>query len=104
MISLVLLERQGGTERIICFNFLVPHKQFLLNPICHFDQRMYLFLYSTARDAPNLFPPDINVVLMSRVNYWTQAEAKVAERGRKTGETSCKCITFAPAKIVQLYG
>ena len=57
-----------------------------------------LILHCTARDAPNLFPPDINVLLISRVYYYrTQAEAKVVERVRKT---SCKCITFAPAKIV----
>ena len=77
--------------------FLVPHKQFLLNPIC---QRIYLFLSHVM--FKNLFPPDIHVVLilMSRVYYWTHAKAKAAARGRKTGETSCQCISFAPAEIV----
>ena len=55
-----------------------------------------LILHCTARDAPNLFPPDINVLLISRV-YFYRTQAKAVERVRKT---SCKSITFAPAKIV----
>ena len=42
-------------------------------------------------------PPDINnfvLILMSR------GEVKAAERGRKTGEISCKCISFVPAEIM----
>ena len=43
------------------------------------------------------FRPDINNFVFI---FMSRGEVKAAERGRKTGETSCKCITFVPAEIV----
>ena len=67
MISLVLLERKGGTERITCFSpiyifsFSAQTISFKSYMPLRLDQRMYLFLHCIARDAPNLFPPVIYV-------------------------------------------
>ena len=47
---------------------------------------MYLFLHCTARDAPNLFLPDINVVLMSRAYYRTQGPGADPGKGAERGQ------------------
>lgn len=56
--------------------------------------RLHRTWFSNAHQI-NIFP-DINFVLI----FMSRVYIGLSKGGRKTGETSCKCISFVPAEIV----